>query len=114
MTMDLDQPPHRRVIIVDWDKRDTANNWVKQWDPDDGSGTFGGVKLSSDGTSPPSHTACNTTATDAMLNGIEKASGNVPFVSVYSQQSDESISDVWHRALDSEGLLVIRDVGDAP
>lgn len=108
MPVDLDQPPHRRVIIVEWGKRDTANNWAEQWDPDTGGDkTFESVELSSDGTDPPTHTACNTAATDPMLDGIQTASGNVPFVAIYELQDGETAGELWDRALSNEGLQVI-------
>lgn len=108
MPIDLDQPPHRRVIIVDWDKRDTANSWAADWDPDTGGEeTFGSVKLSADGTDPPTHIACNTAATDPILDGIQNASDNVPFVAVYSPQDGETPYELWERALADMGLQVI-------
>lgn len=108
MPIDIDRTRHRHVIIVEWGKRDTANNHAAAWDPDSGGGeTFGSVELSSDGTDPPSHTACNTAATDDMNAGIYNAMDNVPFVDVYDQQDGETAHELWNRALADQGLEVI-------
>lgn len=75
---------HRYIIVVEWDKRDTANQFAAKWDPNPGGDeTFGAVRLSADGTEPPTHTACNTLADGDMKTGIMNAMSNVPFVEVY-------------------------------
>lgn len=110
MPINLDQPPHRRVIVVEWDRRDVANNWAAQWDPDTGGDeTFGSVELSTDGTDPPSHTACNTAAADPMLDGIHEATVNVPWAGLYELQDGETPHELWERALADMGLVVIKE-----
>lgn len=97
---------NRAIVFVEWGKRDTANNWASDWDPNpDGDQTFGTVRLSSDGTDPPSHTACNTLADSTMKQKILEAADNVPFSSIYW------ISDGWDwpSALQDMGLQEIDD-----
>lgn len=101
---------HRIVIVVEWDKRDTANNQAKAWDPAaHGEETFGEVRLSADGTEPPTHTACNTKTTDSIRANVLDAMDNVPFVDVYEAQEGEGAYEVWQRALEELGIEVISE-----
>lgn len=106
MPINLDQPPHRRVIIIEWDHRDTANNWAATWDPNpNGDETFGSVRLSPDGTEPPTHTGCNTAATDPMLDGIQEAVVGIPWARLFTPRFDgEEPHELWERALADMGL----------
>lgn len=76
---------HRAIIIVKAGKLTSANNAAASWDPDTaGDETFGSTPgLSSDGTEPASHYACNSALTDAMRTEVLDAMDNVPFVEVY-------------------------------
>ena len=51
------------LIFVEEKKVGTANLMAAQWDPDDGSTTFGSVTLSPDGELPITHYATSTPAT---------------------------------------------------
>lgn len=68
---------NRCYIIVPASAQADANTLAAQTDPDDGTDTFSAVKLSSDGTSPPSHYAANTAIlTDArtLVDAYEQVS----------------------------------------
>lgn len=69
-----------------------ANGSANSWDPDDGSSTFGDVRLCPDTIQDPqpgdvTHTACNTIAPSEWRSGILSAYDNVPFVEVYRIKS---------------------------
>lgn len=101
---------HRVVVVVEWGKRDTANNQAKAWDPAaHGEETFGGVELSSDGGATTTHTACNTKATDTIRQDVLDAMDNVPFFDVYEAQEGEAPHELWQRALADLGLEVISE-----
>jgi len=91
---------HRLLVLVEWDKRDVANNWASDWD-DNGDDTFGVVRLSEDGEEPPTHTLCNTKATDDMQGVVLEASDNVPFIDVYEIPDEAEDSSV---VFDEHGL----------
>lgn len=81
-------PDHRYYVLVEWGKRQMANNSAASWDPDDGSGTFGSVLLCPRTVSNPTpvdvtHTACNTIAPEEWRSGILTAYDNIPFMEVY-------------------------------
>jgi hypothetical protein len=100
---------NRYVIIVDYGKRDVANKHAEKWDEDEGGGeTFGGIRLSSDGTEPVTHTACNTKASEEMKTGIFNAADKVPFIDIYEKKEDESPVELFQRAMDEHGLQVIQ------
>ena len=95
---------HRYFIFVQWSKLTPANAQAKIWDPDTGGEyTFGNMRLSVDGQEPPTHTACNTAATDEMRTGIFN-SGNPPFITIY----DTTDGWTWETALVDSGLQVIQ------
>ena len=99
---------HRYFIIVQWDKISLANEQAGKkpggWDPDTGGEfTFGSVRLSPTGQEPPTHTACNTAATDEMRTGIFN-SGNPPFITIYNTADGWT----WETALADVGLQVIQ------
>lgn len=83
---------HRYYILVEWTKRSMANGSAESWDPDDGSSTFGDVRLTDSSIDDPqpedvTHTACNTIAPEEWRSGILNAYDNVPFVEVYRVQT---------------------------
>lgn len=116
---------HRYAIIADVDNQSAANNAAASWDPDTGGDqTFGNVKLSADGTTPASHTGCNTLTNSTMRTQILDALGNVPLYDVYRVQGKSTTGDVerkdksgwtaigtgdiWQVALSDAGLQVIQ------
>lgn len=101
---------HRYVIVVGWQQRQMLNSQAASWDPNPGGDeTFGRVRLSADGTEPPSHTACNTKATDAMQTQILDAMSNGAAVDLYEWDGQEGPYELWQRALDDMGLEVIEE-----
>lgn len=94
----------RAIIIVEAGNLSAANNSAASWDPDTGGDqTFGSPKLSSDGTEPASHYACNTALTSDMKQDVLDAMDNVPFVEVYFASNGWD----WESALADLGLQVI-------
>ena len=71
------------LIFVEADKIEQANTLAANWDPDDGSTTFGVVKLSPDGELPITHYACSTPSTATMRDGITNALEKVAWSSMY-------------------------------
>ena len=71
------------LIFVEENKVNTANILAANWDPDDGSTTFGTVKLSPDGELPITHYACSTPSTETMRDGITTALQNIAWSSMY-------------------------------
>jgi hypothetical protein len=95
---------NRYIIFVQWDKLTPANAAAKAYDPDAGGEfTFGTVRLSADGNEPPTHSACNTAATDSMKTQILDAFTNVPFYAIYNTADGWT----WQTALVDAGLQVI-------
>ena len=71
------------LVFVEEKKVDTANLLAGQWDPDDGSTTFGSVAISPDGELPITHYACSTPSTETMRDGITTALGVIPWAAMY-------------------------------
>lgn len=71
------------LVFVEANKLNTANNLAAQWDPEEGSATFGTVQLSPTGEAPPTHYACSTAATDTMRDAITTALGALSWASLY-------------------------------
>lgn len=95
---------YRYFIFVEWGKLIPANAQANAWDPDEGGEfTFGDLRLSANGQEPPTHSGCNTPATEAMKTGIFNAFSHVPFYKLYS------IDDgwTWETALADAGLEII-------
>ncbi len=97
---------HRYFIFVQWNKLILANAQAKAWDPDiGGEFTFGSVRLSVDGQEPPTHSACNTAATENMKTQILDAFQHVPFYKIYSTADGWT----WDTALADAGLQAINE-----
>ena len=106
-------------------KLNTANVLADAWDPDDGSTTFGPVKLSANGLEPVEWYACSTPATETMRDGITTALGALAWAKMYwaddvqadvphwegpdGWEFDGGIYSAWLDALDDMGLQRIQD-----
>lgn len=120
------------LLFVKADRLDVANLLAAQWDPDDGSPTFGSVKLSPDGNLPITHYGTSTPATESMRDGITAALGVTPWAAMYWTDDiypDEGLvqwqgpdewefeglhGDVylaWMAALDDMGLRLYQEQG---
>ena len=96
---------HRYFIFVQWNKLTPANAQAKIYDPDTGGeDTFGSMRLSASGQEPPSHSGCNTPATDTMKTKILDAFTHVPFYKIY----DTADGWTWDTGLTNAGLQVIQ------
>jgi len=71
------------LLFVEEKKVGTANLLAAQWDPDDGSTTFGTVRLSPTGAEPITHYATSTPATETMRDGITTALGALSWAYMY-------------------------------
>ncbi len=83
------------LLFVEEKKVSTANNLAAQWDPDDGSTTFGVVRLSGDGQEPVTHYGCSTPATETMRDGITQALGSLNWAEMYWTDEVYAEPAVW-------------------
>jgi hypothetical protein len=95
---------YRYMILVDADKKKTANNRASAWDKAPGvEETFQDARASPDGTEPATHYIANTKATEEMKKTL-LAKLSPPWVTVLNMDNFDSPEE----ALASEGLKQIR------
>ena len=83
------------LLFVEEKNVGTANLLAAQWDPDDGSTTFGSVKLSADGELPITYYATSTPATETMRDGITQALSVLSWASMYWTDNIQTETPHW-------------------